>query len=188
MASSVHASDFDADVAVVRWPDEAAARTLLADAGKPRVLVVSADAPAPAGLDELEDWLREPVDPVELVARTDALRRRLAARALVPMLDDDGLLHVGHRWVSIPDTQLPLVRLLLARMGQLVRTEEVVAAYAAAGGTDNPTSIRTAITRMRARVATVGLSIRVARERGVVLEVDINGTRELSAHEPQEPR
>lgn len=159
------------DVAVVRWPAEATARALLACEGRPRVLVVAAGAAAPALLDDLEDWLHDPVDPVELLTRTDALRRRAAARAIAPLLDDDGLLHVGGRWVSIPDAQLPIVRLLLDRFGQLVRTEDLIAVYTAAGGTDNPSSIRTAMVRLRDRVAHVGLSLRVARRRGVVLEL-----------------
>jgi hypothetical protein len=172
--SSVRAFDAPADVTVIRWPAEATARTLLVKEGRPRVLVVAPEATAPPPIDDLEDWLRDPVDPVELVARTEALRRHVTARAVVPWLDDDGLLHVGDRWVSISDAQLPMIRLLLDRFGQLVRTEELVAAYTAAGGTDNPTSIRTAIVRARARVASVGLDLRGARQRGVVLELASN--------------
>ena len=173
--SSVRAFDATVDVTVVRWPAEATARTLLAQAGRARVLVVAADAAAPAPIDDLEDWLRDPVDPVELVARSDALRRRVTARATAPYLDADGLLHVGDRWVSISDAQLPMLRLLLERFGQLVRTEELVEVYAAAGGTDNPSSIRTAIVRVRSRLASVGLELRAARQRGVVLEVASEG-------------
>lgn len=169
--SDVRAVDATVEVTVVRWPTEAAARTLLAHQGRARLLVVAPDAPAPTATDELEDWVREPVDPVELVARSDALRRRLAARSSAPWLDDDGLLHVGDRWVSISDAQLPMIRLLVERFGQLVRTEELVEAYTAAGGTDNPSSIRTAIVRVRSRLASIGLTLRGARQRGVVLEV-----------------
>ena len=172
---SVRAFASTVDVAVVRWPAEAIARTLLAQAGRPRVLVVATDATAPPPIDDLEDWLRDPVDPVELVARSDALRRRVEVRATVPHLDDDGLLHVGDRWVSISDAQLSLLRILLERFGQLVRTEELVEAYTAAGGTDNPSSIRTAIVRLRSRLASVGLTLRAARQRGVVLEAAPGG-------------
>lgn len=167
----MRAPDISVDVAVVRWPADAAARTLLAHEGKPRVLLIAADAAAPTPLDDLEDWLHDPVDPVELLTRTDALRRRAAARAAAPRLDDDGLLHFDGRWVVIPDSQLPMVRLLVARFGQLVRTEELAAAYIEAGGTKNRSSIRTAIMRVRARAAEVGLALEAARQRGVVLEV-----------------
>lgn len=167
----MRAPDTTVDVAVIRWPADVAARTLLVNERKPRVLVVDADASAPAPLDDLEDWLHDPVDPVELLARTDALRRRAAARAAAPRLDDDGLLHFDGRWVVIPDAQLPMVRLLVSRFGQLVRTDELEAAYTEAGGTNNRSSIRTAIMRVRSRVAEVGLALEAARRRGVVLEV-----------------
>lgn len=159
------------EVAVVRWPDEAAARTLLAEAGRPRLLLVAAGTEAPALLDELEDWLRDPVDPAELVARSAALHERAVAQHLLPRLDDDGLLHHRGRWVAIPTAQLPMVRLLVERFGRLVRTDELVDAYVAAGGTGNRSSLRTAIMRVRGRVAEVGLMVEVARQRGVVLDV-----------------
>jgi DNA-binding response OmpR family regulator len=165
------------EVAVVRWRAEAVARTLLAREGKPRVLVVSSGAAAPAPVADLEDWLRDPVDPVELLARSEALRRRVAARVVAPWLDDDGLLHHEDRWVSIPDSQLPMVELLVARFGQLVRTDELAAAYTAAGGSENRSSIRTAIVRVRSRVSAVGLSLRAARQRGVVLEANASDRR-----------
>jgi hypothetical protein len=167
----VRVSEHSVEVTVVRWPAEAATRTLLARDGRPRVLLVAGDAAAPPALDDLEDWLREPVDPVELLARTDALRRRAAAQKTAPRLDDDGLLRFDGRWVVIPDAQLPLVRLLVERFGQLVRNDELAEAYIAAGGTGNRSSIRTAITRIRVRVADVGLALESARHRGVVLDV-----------------
>ena len=164
-------SDTGPEVAVIRWPSEAAARTLLASAGTPRVLVVAEGVDVPPLLDELEDWLRDPVDPADLVARSDELRRRAFARARTPMLDEDGLLHFGGRWVVIPDAQLPIIELLLERFGLLVRTEELTEAYTAAGGAGNRGSIRTAIVRVRGRVEEIGLTLKVVRRRGVVLDV-----------------
>jgi hypothetical protein len=169
--SSVRVDDGRVEIAIVRWPVDAAARTLLAGEGRPRLLVVAADAPAPAPLDDLEDWVRDPIDPAELLARSDVLRRRVESREVTPWLDDDGLLHHGDRWVAIPDAQVPMVRLLVERFGQLVRTEELAAVYIAAGGTENRSSIRTAIMRVRLRVTDVGLALERARRRGVVLQV-----------------
>jgi hypothetical protein len=160
----------DVDIAVVRWPADAAARTQLAAERTPRVLLVAPGMGVPPPVDDLEDWLREPFEPAELLARTDALRRRVSAHRHLPHLDDDGLLHFRGRWVAISDSQVPMVRLLVARFGQLVRTDELTDAYAAAGGTKNISSVRTAITRVRNRVAEVGLALEVARHRGVVLQ------------------
>jgi DNA-binding response OmpR family regulator len=168
--SSVRVEDDSVEVALVRWPDDAVTRTLLAEARRPRLLVVSADATAPPAVDDLEDWVRDPVDPAELLARSDALRRRVAARAAVPRLDDHGLLHHDGRWVAVSDAQLPLMRLLVARFGSLVRADELVSTYVDAGFTHNPSSIRTAIMRIRARVRPLGLVVRSVRERGVILD------------------
>jgi hypothetical protein len=164
--------DHAVEVAVLRWPDDAAVRTLLADAGRPRVLVVAVGTMAPVPADDLEDWLRDPVDQVELLTRTAALRRRALARerARAPWLDGDGLLHHGERWVAVPDAQLPIVALLVASFEQLVRTDDLARAYVQAGGTGNRSSIRTAIMRVRARVAEVGLTLQVAHRRGFVLQ------------------
>lgn len=170
--SSVHVDDDTLEVAIVRWPGDAATRTLLASEGRPRLLVVDPGADAPSAVDALEDWVRAPVDPAELLARSVALRRRAAARTGVPRLDDDGLLHHDGRWVAIPDAQLAMVRLLLERYGQLVRTDELVAVYTAAGGSTKTSSVRTAVARLRVRLREVGLTLEVARRRGVVLQAE----------------
>jgi hypothetical protein len=158
----VRVDDSRVEIAIVRWPADAAARTLLAGEGRPRLLVVAPEVPAPTPLDDFEDWIRDPVDPVELLARSEALRRRVGSRDARPWLDDDGLLHHGDRWVAVPDAQVPMIRLLVERFGELVRTEELAAVYIAAGGTENRSSIRTAIMRVRTRVTDVGLTLQAA--------------------------
>jgi hypothetical protein len=87
-----------------------------------------------------------------------------------PTLDADGLLRWSGRWVVIPDTQIPVVELLLRNLGRLVRHAELRAAYAAAGGSDSATSHRSLIHRLGRRVAEVGLALHVVRGRGVVLD------------------
>lgn len=158
------------DVAVVRWPDDAATRTLLAADRVPRLLLVAEDADPPSSLDDLEDWLREPVEPSDLVRRSEQLRQRATSAAARPHVDQDGLLRFDGRWVVVSDAQLPLVQLLVERFGELVRNDELLAAYVAAGGTDNRSSIRTAMMRVRRRAAEVGLQLSAVRRRGFVLE------------------
>jgi hypothetical protein len=167
----VRVSERNVDVAVLRWPAEADARTLLAREGRPRLLLVAADCLPPPQMDDLEDWLRDPIDPVDLMTRTDALRRRVTTRDRMPVLDQHGLLHFDGRWVAISDAQLPIVQLLVDRIGELVPHDELFAAYSAAGFSTNTSSIRTALTRIRHRVATVGLCLRSARQKGVVLDI-----------------
>ena len=87
-----------------------------------------------------------------------------------PVLDDDGLLRHGGRWVSISDAQIPLVDLLVRNIGRLVSSAEIRAAYVAAGGSGSPTSLRSVVHRLGRRVADVGLRLHVVRGRGVILD------------------
>ncbi len=88
-----------------------------------------------------------------------------------PSLDDDGLLRFDGRWVSIPDTQLGVAALVVRNTGRLVRNAEVRRAYEGAGGSGSETSVRSAVHRLRRRMAEVGLHLRVVRDRGLVLDV-----------------
>jgi hypothetical protein len=88
-----------------------------------------------------------------------------------PYLDDAGLLRHGRRWVVIPDTQLGVLQLLLDRRETIVRTAEVVAAYASAGGCTRPSAVRTMLSRLGQRCRTVGLHLVTVRKRGVLLTV-----------------
>ena len=59
----------DVEVAVLAWParEPSAASS---PPGRPRILVRVAHGPPPVVADELEDWVREPVDLVEVAMRT----------------------------------------------------------------------------------------------------------------------
>lgn len=84
-------------------------------------------------------------------------------------LDEDGLLRFEGRWVAITDAQLPVVRLLVAAAGHLVRTEDILDAYCDGGGSPSDSSLRSLIHRLNQRLRTVGLRLHVVRNRGVVL-------------------
>ena len=87
----------------------------------------------------------------------------------VPLLDEDGLLHVGDRWVAIPDAQLAVIELLVDRYGRLVRKEALTAAYVGAGNSGREESIRSLMNRISRRVSQLGLQLHTVRGRGVVL-------------------
>lgn len=89
----------------------------------------------------------------------------------LPLLDKDGLLRHRGLWVSIPDTQLLVVDLLVRNFGRLVATEEIRDAYERAGGSGTSTSLRSLVHRLGLRVAKVGLRLHVVRSRGLVLDV-----------------
>jgi DNA-binding winged helix-turn-helix (wHTH) protein len=88
-----------------------------------------------------------------------------------PVVDDDGLLRFGGQWVAFTETQIPVVELLVARFGTLVRNEDLLAAYAAGGGSTSAATLHPLIYRLRRRLASVGLTLHVVRRRGVLLDV-----------------
>lgn len=165
------------EVTVLRWPEEAAARRRLAARRAPRLLLIGEDAEPPVVLDELEDWVRQPLDAADLVARSEMLRRRVQGRPHRPVLDGDGLLRHAGRWVVIPDSQLAVVGLLVEEFGRLVPMDRVRAAYVDAGGSGSAVSIRNAVARVRAKVAVVGLGLHVVRGRGMVLDHEVEPRR-----------
>jgi DNA-binding winged helix-turn-helix (wHTH) protein len=89
----------------------------------------------------------------------------------VPVLDEDGLLRVGHRWIAIPDSQLRIVELLLARPMRVVRYEEIEACYRQAGGNPRRTAVTSMLTRLARRFRDVGIDLVSVRSRGVLLSL-----------------
>jgi hypothetical protein len=157
------------DVAVIRWPSGEEERAHLAAAGHPRVLLVEADHVPPEVWGGLEDWLREPADPVELYLRRERLRRQMEARAPAA-LDEDGLLHRGHRWVALSPTELALVRPLVSRQGAVVSHEELVAAIGPRPRADAHRDVRSFVRGLRPRLAPLGLAIHNVRGTGFLLQ------------------
>ncbi|MDP1820542.1 MAG: hypothetical protein Q8K58_11735 [Acidimicrobiales bacterium] len=161
----------DDQVRVLRWPAEESLRRALAARGRPRMLLVEQGTPPPDVLDPLEDWLRWPPDPDDLRARAACLGR-IAAPApapALPLLDEDGLLRKGDRWVAISEGQVPVLRLLLEQVDRVVRYEAIAAAYATTGGSGHPSALRTAVNRLHTRIRPLGLELIAVRRRGVVL-------------------
>lgn len=163
----------EVEVALVRWPVEASMRDALAALGRPRLLLVEPGVQPPDTVDLEEDWLRWPPEPAELLLRAQTLSRR-AAESVEPLpfvLDEHGVLHRGDRWVAISETQVPILELLLNSLGRVVRLDTITEAYIAAGGSGHPASVRTALSRLEARLRPVGLDLTSVRRRGVVLRV-----------------
>ena len=164
------------DVPLIEWPAAEPLRARLAAEGRPRLLVVAPTSAPPICLDELEDWVRDPVDMMDVVARTTALRHRAERQARRPLLDDHGLLWLYGRWVSIPPAQVPLVRLLIAQMGHIVPPLELRDAYAASGGSVDAIAFKAAMSRLARRLSGVGLRLHNVGGRGSILEVvDVAG-------------
>lgn len=158
-------------VAMLRWPDEEARRCELALERTPRLLVVGPTDEAPVLRDDLEDWLRDPPNPSDLVARLSVLSERAERVRAQPRLDADGLLWAGRSWVVIPDTQLCVVRLLLDHPNELVSTAAITATYVHHGSSGHRASVRTMLNRVVARFAAVGLELHLVRGKGALLDL-----------------
>ena len=170
MGSSALESHPALDVSVLHWPDDAHVRDHLAAFRQPRILLVEPGASPPMPLDELEDWVRTPTDPEDLQARSRELHRRARdASPSKPIIDDQGLLWVGRRWVDLTLSQAPVVELLVEHLERVVRYDAVVATYERAGGSSHAASVRSLLTRIGNRVRPVGLDLVTVRRRGVLL-------------------
>lgn len=161
-------------VPVLRWPEEEVQRRALEAQRRPRILMVDPADEPPEVVDELEDWLRDPPEASDLVARIASLSQRAERLWARPHLDADGLLWCDHHWVAIPDAQLCVVELLLGAANQLVRTETVAATYVRHGGSGHRASVKTMLNRLQARFAQVGLTLHFLRGKGVLLDVPVD--------------
>ena len=164
--------------AVVRWPDQADERETLRRAGLPRLLVIPSGFPPPTPVDDLEDWVRDPVSESDLRARVEWLTRRVTlptAPAGPPVLDADGLLSTDAGWVSLPPVDARIAQALLERFGAVVSRD----ALARAGwpeGAPGRNALDVHVLRMRRRLEPIGIRIRTVRSRGYLLEVTRVGT------------
>jgi hypothetical protein len=159
------------DVPLIEWPAAEDLRSRLAAEGRPRLLVVPPSAPPPSCADELEDWVRQPVDMADVMARTATLRRRAELQTRRPVLDDHGLLWLHGRWVSIPPTQLSVIGLLVERTGHVVASADLRTAYGEAGGSVDAVALKAAMARLARRLAPLGLHLHNIAGRGSLLEV-----------------
>jgi DNA-binding response OmpR family regulator len=160
------------DVVLVRWPAEELRRDELRRDGQPRLLLLEDGvAPPPAGPDDLEDWIRVPAGDVDLRARVDGLQRRSEARVTPsPALDDDGVLRLGDRWVSLPPVEARLTAALLDRYGAVVSRDALARAGWPAGAPGR-NALDVHMLRLRRRLSPLALAIRTVRSRGYLLEL-----------------
>jgi DNA-binding response OmpR family regulator len=159
------------DVALVRWPVEQVRRDELRREGRPRLLLLEDGVPPPTSVaDDVEDWIRVPAGEGDLRARVEGLRRRAEARIdPAPALDDDGVLRLGDRWVSLPPVEARLTAALLDRYGAVVSRDALARAGWPAGAPGR-NALDVHVLRLRRRLAPLALAIRTVRARGYLLE------------------
>jgi len=167
------------ELQLLRWPAQEDLRQELRSAGMPRLLVLDPEQAPPEEWDDLEDWIREPFDILEFEARKATLLARVRRVERRPRIDESGLLWVDHSWVAIPTRQLPIAQLLVDRLDNVVRRDELLALCDEAGLSDHAAALQAAVGRLERRFASVGLRLRSVRGRGYLLELDDSDSSDL---------
>jgi biotin operon repressor len=168
----------DRDVFVLRWPEEVDAVERLRHLGIPRLLLVEPGVAPPSATSCIEDWIRLPADDVDLRARLTALAQRAARHPTAPVVEEHGC--VSHRGgtVFLPPVDEQVARALIEHLGHPVSPEELRARAWSGGGSD--TALRVHISRLRRRLAPLGLTISSVRRRGYLIR-DAEPVDETSA-------
>ncbi len=135
-----------------------------------RLVLVEMDTSPPVPVDELEDWIRVPAPETDVMMRLAVLARRRGGEPLSkPVVDEDGLLRFGRRWVSLPPVEHRLTTALIERFGAVVGRDALSRA-GWPGGSPTRNALDVHIVRLRRRVDPTGLTIRTVRSRGYLLE------------------
>jgi hypothetical protein len=157
------------EIPVVRWPEGAATRERLAQAGTPCLLVVGVAHRAPACWSECEDWVRETAPRAEFVTRAVTVARR-ADLLRRPRLDHARVVRFRDRTVVVPETQAALVALLVQRFGETVGDDEIRALCDIGGVSTHDEAVKTALRRLKDTLAPLGLHLARVRAAGYLLD------------------
>ena len=164
-------SEEDSAVRVVQWPAEKRSVDEMITAGTPCVALVEAGAEPPLATDCLHDWMWASGGEVELRYRLRQVALRAGRhRAGAPRLDEHGILSFAMRSVGLPAREAQVAGVLLQRFGEVVTKEEVIAAVSPSG-LRRPTLLATHVSRLRRRIAPLGLEVAAAASTGYVLRV-----------------
>ena len=158
------------EVVLIRWPAEAERRRQSLERGVPRLLLIEEGFAPPAPGDCLEDWIRIPAEDNDVRARMASIAARAGEHSgRVPLLDDDGVLRFGDRWVALPPVEVKLTQALLERFNAVARRDDLTnAAWPEDPPARNVLDVH--VLRLRRRLLDVGLTITTVRSRGYVLK------------------
>jgi len=164
-----------ANVVVLQWPAQADAVAELSAAGTARLLLVDPDADPPVSVDWLEDWVRLPADERDVAARMLSLTKRLDPTPERPYVDEVGRLFYSGNWAALSPIEARLASALADRFDAVVEERELGRvgwpAEAREGSKRRVNSLRVHLTRLRRRLAPLGLEVRAVRSQGFILQV-----------------
>ena len=159
------------EVVIVRWPEEASNIQRLRTQGRPRLLLVAPDSEAPTTVECDEDWIRLPAEDADVRVRISTLVARAARHSQPPEVKGDGRLTFRGRWVGLSGVEEGVARVLCEHFGEVVDNDAVETA-ASVLRQPTPNALRVNISRLRKRIAPLGLVVRRVHNRGYVMDVD----------------
>src|SRR5262245_49534821 len=157
----------DMNVRILRWPEQADEADRLARLEVPRLLIVESGVPPPTETSCVADWLRLPADDADLSARLAALSKRAAQHPSQPFVDDDG--QVSHRETTafLSSIDERVTKILIEHFGHPVPAKDLIRCGWPQDGTNE--TLRVHISRLRHRIAPLGLTITNIRGHGYVM-------------------
>ena len=173
-ASSLRALSLAANVALLEWPAELLELDELAQRGLPRLLLVSPGSPPPMCTSVLEDWVRLPIDSADLQARLFSLADRFRMHAR-PTVDEFGVLRLGGAVAILPPSEKALAHILIDNFGAVVRDSTLEEQVVSESNAQRST-LRTVASRLRRRVAPLGLLVSCIRNVGYMMSHDKGAT------------
>ena len=172
----------NSDVVVLAWPEQADEARRLGALRTPRLLLVPPGVEPPRDPDDLLEWVCIPASEHEVAARVVALIRRAehdagsGRRAAVvdrPVVDRHGRCVYRHRWAALSPSEARLATVLCERYMEVVPDAELVDRWRPDEGAVDarkPVALRVQLTRLRQRVADLGLEVVSVRSQGVILQ------------------
>jgi len=151
---------------VLRWPEQRQELDDLARREVPRLLLVAPGAEPPVCMSCLEDWVRLPVDEADVHARINSLTEHQRVHAS-PTVDEFGVLRQNGTIVFLSPREQAIAELLIADFGAVVRDE--VFAQQVFDDSDSRQTLRTHTSRLRKRIAPLGLTISCIRNVGYMM-------------------
>lgn len=155
------------DVVVLCWPADAERANQLELEGTARLLLVEEGVTPPSSGSCLEDWLMLPVSDVELQTRLVSLAKRAASHPRPPAVDNLGQLMYRGRSLFLSPIDQRLAHLLVENFGMIVTEADLIQTVWPDGASNQ--TLRVHVSRLRQRLAPLGLTIKCARAAGYVM-------------------
>ena len=149
------------DVVVLRWPEQQDDARRMDALSRPYLLLVEPDAQPPGLQGCTSDWIRLPADDADVRARLTTLAARAERHPTGPSMQGLGeLSHHGQR-VFLSPLDERIAAALVERFDQAVSESEIFARVWDSDG--DRSRIRVHVSRLRKRIAPLGLEITAIR-------------------------